>query len=160
MNVQTSISSDRTRFVIGRGGHQTPTSTILIERAPAIAAQVAQRIPEIDSASKLPDGLIRDLRDAELFATLIPRIYGGHELGLETASGIIRTFAAVSRPSHEWTRRVSSRSETSFGVKSTKSARSRPCTKRRRASRLRRAQRVAGGMPAGWTVQRPRFSAA
>ena len=77
------------------------TPSVLVERARTIAAKWAGRAREIDTASKLPDDLIAEWTDAGLIATLVPKRYGGYELGLDTASEIIRIFAGVC-PSAAW----------------------------------------------------------
>ncbi len=77
------------------------TPSALIERARTIAASWAGRAAEIDSASKLPDDLVAQWTDAGLIATLVPKRHGGYELGLDTASEIIRIFAGVC-PSAAW----------------------------------------------------------
>ena len=77
------------------------TPSVLVERARTIAAKWSGRAEEIDSASKLPDELVAEWTDAGLIATLVPKRYGGYELGLDTASEIIRIFASVC-PSAAW----------------------------------------------------------
>ena len=77
------------------------TPSVLIERAKTVAAKWADRIQEIDSASKLPDELVADWIDTGLIATLVPKRFGGYELGLDTASEIIRIFSAVC-PATGW----------------------------------------------------------
>ncbi len=77
------------------------TPSVLVERARIIANKWASRAAEIDSASKLPDELINEWIEAGLIATLVPYRYGGYELGLETASEIIRIFAGIC-PSAAW----------------------------------------------------------
>ena len=77
------------------------TPAVLVGRARTIAARWTGRAAEIDSASKLPDALIAEWTDAGLIATMVPKRWGGYELGLDTASEIIRTFAAIC-PSAAW----------------------------------------------------------
>ena len=77
------------------------TPSVLIERARTIAAKWAGRGMEIDKASKLPDDLVAEWIDAGLIATLVPKRFGGYELGLDTASEITRIFAAFC-PSSAW----------------------------------------------------------
>ena len=77
------------------------TPSVLIERAKTIAAKWAGRFQEIDTASKLPDELVADWIDAGLVATLVPKRFGGYELGLDTASEIIRIFSAAC-PASGW----------------------------------------------------------
>ena len=77
------------------------TPSVLIDRARTIAAKWASRIQEIDSDTKLPDALVAEWIEAGLVATMVPKRYGGYELGLDTASEITRTFAAVC-PAAAW----------------------------------------------------------
>ena len=77
------------------------TPSVLIERAKTIAAKWEGRAQEIDSVSKLPDELVTDWIDAGLIATLVPKRYGGYELGLDTVSEIIRIFSAAC-PATGW----------------------------------------------------------
>lgn len=66
----------------------------LIDRARALAAEIRERGVEIDSASKLPDDIVRKYIDLDLVSVLTPRMFGGSELGLETACDIIKIIAA------------------------------------------------------------------
>ena len=77
------------------------TPSVLVERARTIATKWAGRAAEIDGASKLPDDLVSEWTEAGLIATLVPKRFGGYELGLDTASEIIRTFASIC-PSAAW----------------------------------------------------------
>lgn len=66
----------------------------LIDRARMLAGEIRERGIEIDSASKLPDDIVRKFADLDLVSVLVPRRFGGSELGLETACDIIRIIAA------------------------------------------------------------------
>jgi 3-hydroxy-9,10-secoandrosta-1,3,5(10)-triene-9,17-dione monooxygenase len=81
--------------------NMTTNVETLLDRARSLAAEVAERAREIDSASKLPDDLIAKFIDAELISLLVPRKYGGHELGLDTVSEVIQLFAAAC-PAVAW----------------------------------------------------------
>ena len=72
-------------------------SEMLIDRAHGLADEIRQRSREIDSASKLPDDLIRKFIDLDLVSVLVPRCYGGSELGLDTACEIVRIVAAADQ---------------------------------------------------------------
>ncbi len=72
-------------------------AAMLIDRARGLAAEIRSRAQEIDTASKLPDDLVRKFIELELVSTLTPRCYGGGELGLETATDIIRIVAAADQ---------------------------------------------------------------
>lgn len=72
-------------------------SDLLIERAHGLAAEIRRRGVEIDSASKLPDDIVRKFVDLDLVSVLVPRCYGGAELGLELACEIVRIVAAADQ---------------------------------------------------------------
>lgn len=69
----------------------------LIDRAHTLAAEIKLGAVEIDSASKLPDDLIGKFVDLELVSVLVPRCYGGSELGLEAACTIVRIVAEADQ---------------------------------------------------------------
>src|SRR3546814_925376 len=73
----------------------------MIARAEALVPMVAARAAETDARRAVPDDLIAAMIDAELFATIAPRDYGGFELGLDTYSEIVRRISAAS-PSTGW----------------------------------------------------------
>ena len=75
----------------------SPTAAVLLARARELAGEVRLRAQEIDTASKLPDDLVRKFIDLELVSVLTPRCFGGSELGLETATDIIRIVAAADQ---------------------------------------------------------------
>ncbi|MGE4431160.1 MAG: hypothetical protein AB7E05_10525 [Sphingobium sp.] len=66
----------------------------LMDRARLLAADIRARGIEIDSASKLPDDIVRQFIDLDLVSVLTPRKFGGSELGLEVACDIVRLIAA------------------------------------------------------------------
>ena len=70
---------------------------LLIERAHGLAAEVRGRAREIDGGSKLPDDIVRRFVDLELVSVLTPRRFRGAELGLVTATDIIRIVAAADQ---------------------------------------------------------------
>ena len=72
------------------------TSATLIERAHLLADQIRGRATEIDSVSKLPDDIIQKIVDLELASVLVPRRWGGHEFGLQTAGEIIGIVAGAN----------------------------------------------------------------
>ena len=83
--------------------HETSVTTPadLIGRARTMAAALVERTEEIDQASRLPDDVVAGLVDNGFVKTLVPRIYGGYEFGLETTSAITQIFAATC-PSIAW----------------------------------------------------------
>ncbi len=64
-------------------------STELIDRARALAPGIAARALETEAARSPHDETLRELIDAELIETLVPRRWGGHELGIETHVAIV-----------------------------------------------------------------------
>ena len=73
----------------------------LLARTDELVPRVAALAIETDARRAVPDELIDAMMDAELFATLAPRAYGGFELGLDTYSEIVRRISAAS-PSTGW----------------------------------------------------------
>ncbi len=74
-------------------------SQLLIERANGLAAEIRTRGAEIDRGSKLPDDIVRKFVDLGLVSVLVPRRFGGAELGLQTACDIVRIVAAADQAS-------------------------------------------------------------
>ena len=70
---------------------------LLVERAHGLASEIKARGVEIDSASKLPDDIVRKFVDLDLVSVLVPRMFGGAELGLEVACDIVRIVAAADQ---------------------------------------------------------------
>ena len=81
----------------GLASKDDATAATLLQRARILAEEVRRRAQEIDTASKLPDDLVQSFVDLELVSILTPRRYGGSELGLETASEVIRAVAAADQ---------------------------------------------------------------
>src|SRR3546814_17353132 len=68
----------------------------MIARAEALVPMVAARAAETDARRAVPDDLIAAMIDAELFATIAPRDYGGVELRPAKNSEIVRRISAAS----------------------------------------------------------------
>lgn len=73
----------------------------LIARAEELTPRIAACATETDARRAVPDELIAAMIDAELFAAIAPRAYGGLELGLDTFSEVVRRISAAS-PSTGW----------------------------------------------------------
>ena len=84
-----------TQLAIAPEEQITPAAT-LIERAERLANEIRARAVEIDHANKLPDDIVQKFIDLELVSVLVPRLYGGHEYDLATASRIIAPVAAAN----------------------------------------------------------------
>lgn len=65
------------------------TPTELTERARYLVPQLRQRVKEIDQLKQLPATTIKDLQDAGLFRLTTPRIYGGHQVNMQTYLDIV-----------------------------------------------------------------------
>lgn len=79
----------------------TTTRQDLIARTEALAGQIALRAMETDERRAVPDDIIEAMIEAELFAVLAPRIFGGLEFGLDVFSEIVRRISVAS-PSTGW----------------------------------------------------------
>ncbi len=55
-----------------------------VARARALAETVRARAPEIEAQRRVPEDLIRDFMKAGLVRLLTPRVFGGHEMSLDT----------------------------------------------------------------------------
>ncbi|MFT4563005.1 MAG: 3-hydroxy-9,10-secoandrosta-1,3,5(10)-triene-9,17-dione monooxygenase [Gammaproteobacteria bacterium] len=77
------------------------TDNELIGRAQELAPILAQRAARTEQHRAPLDESIRDLIDAELLATLTPKVYGGHELPVSTMASITACLSAAC-PSTGW----------------------------------------------------------
>src|SRR3546814_11171213 len=68
----------------------------MIARAEALVPMVAARAAETDARRAVPADLIAAMIDAELFATIAPRDYGGFEHGLDAYFQIVRRIRAAA----------------------------------------------------------------
>jgi 3-hydroxy-9,10-secoandrosta-1,3,5(10)-triene-9,17-dione monooxygenase len=73
----------------------------LLARVDDLVQAIAEQSAQADRRGAVSDSLIRQLQEAEIFATLAPRAYGGFELGLDTFSAIVQRISAAS-PSAGW----------------------------------------------------------
>jgi 3-hydroxy-9,10-secoandrosta-1,3,5(10)-triene-9,17-dione monooxygenase len=65
-----------------------PTMQELIERARKLLPSLKARAFEADKARRVPDESIRELIDAQLFQLLVPRRFGGFELGFTSVADV------------------------------------------------------------------------
>jgi len=77
------------------------TGIDLLARLEDLLPSIASRAANEDIEGQISDVTIRDLADAEIFATLAPKAFGGLELGLDVFSSIVQKISAVS-PSTGW----------------------------------------------------------
>ena len=73
----------------------------LIDRVSRILPRIASEAAETDGRRQVSDEIIEELIDAGVFATIAPKAYGGHELGLDAFSEIVQRISAES-PSTGW----------------------------------------------------------
>ncbi len=71
------------------------TREALLERARALAPALASRARAAETLRAPHDDSIRDLVEAELPQLLVPRRWGGHELGLETMLEVVELLSAA-----------------------------------------------------------------
>jgi len=77
------------------------TARELLTRAEALVPAIAERAQKTEENRALLDETMADLIDSGVLSTLTPKVYGGHELGLEAAADIVRTISAAC-PSTGW----------------------------------------------------------
>lgn len=71
------------------------TKETLIERVTALLPGIAARAHESEQQRKPHAESIRELVDAEIMQSLVPKCFGGHELGLDTLAAIARAVASA-----------------------------------------------------------------
>ena len=76
-----------------------PASTVskeaILERVRALKPEIASRAVESESARKPSDASLEALIDAEVMQILVPRCFGGHELGLDCIAAVVREVASA-----------------------------------------------------------------
>ena len=65
----------------------------LLERVNALLPGIAARAQEAEAIRRPHDDTIRELVDADIMRMLVPKRFGGHELGLETLTAVGRALA-------------------------------------------------------------------
>ncbi|MCD5422438.1 acyl-CoA dehydrogenase family protein [Rhodococcus pyridinivorans] len=73
----------------------TITREELVDRARSLAPTIAARARETELLRRPHDDTITDLIDAELMQTLVPKRWGGHELGLDAHREIVEIISAA-----------------------------------------------------------------
>lgn len=67
----------------------------LVERAKAIAPRIAERAQLAEAERRIPDETIREVADAGLFQILVPKKYGGHELGIPQMVEVMKVLSPL-----------------------------------------------------------------
>lgn len=78
----------------GMSSFDGPDAAELLARARAIAAEARERALQTESARRVGDDMIARLRQADLFRILLPRAYGGFELGFEVFAQVEAALAS------------------------------------------------------------------
>ena len=73
----------------------------ILGRIDALLPLVAEHAAEAERAGELSPQVIQAFADADIFGTLAPRAYGGHQLGFNVYSQMVQRISAVS-PSAGW----------------------------------------------------------
>jgi len=73
----------------------TVTKELLLERVNALLPAIAARARESEADRKPHADTIKELIDAEIMQTLVPRRFGGHELGLDTLTAVGRAISSA-----------------------------------------------------------------
>lgn len=71
------------------------TKEELVDRARALAPEIARKAYETEQARRPLDEIIKALDDAGLFNFLVPKRWGGPELGLDTQLEVIETISSA-----------------------------------------------------------------
>lgn len=72
-----------------------PTKEELLERVNALLPDIAARAQQTETDRQPQAATIRALEEAEIFQTLVPARFGGHELDLDTLAAIGRAVSSV-----------------------------------------------------------------
>lgn len=75
-------------------GHGAVASALL-ERVDALLPGIATRAQQAETNRVLPDETIRELIEADILRMLVPRRFGGHELGVDTLAAVGRALATA-----------------------------------------------------------------
>ena len=71
------------------------TKAQLVERVEALLPAIAARARESEIQRRPHDDTISELVAAGIFQALVPKIYGGHELNLDTHAAIVRAISSA-----------------------------------------------------------------
>ncbi len=75
----------------------TVTKELLLERVNALLPAIAARARESEADRKPHADTIKELIDTEIMQTLVPKRFGGHELGLDTLTAVGRAISSACR---------------------------------------------------------------
>lgn len=67
----------------------------LVDRARQLAPEIARRAAHVEAARQLHDDTVAELIDAELLSILVPRRWGGHELGIHTHRAVTEVISVA-----------------------------------------------------------------
>lgn len=73
----------------------TVTKEALLERTRELLPGIAARARQAEADRKPHDDSVRELIEAGIMQTLVPKCFGGHELDLDTHAGIIRLISSA-----------------------------------------------------------------
>ncbi len=71
------------------------TSAALLERVNAVLPAIAARAAESEVLRRPHDDSIRDIVDCDVIRALVPKRFGGHELGLDTLAAVARAVSSA-----------------------------------------------------------------
>ena len=71
------------------------TKEQLLERVNALLPAITARALESEKQRRPHDDTVRELVDSGIMQTLVPKRFGGHELGLDTLTGIGRALSSA-----------------------------------------------------------------
>lgn len=73
----------------------TVTKEELLERVNGLLPAISARAPQGEAERKPNDDTIKELIDIEVMQALVPKCYGGHELGLDTLTAVGRALGSA-----------------------------------------------------------------
>jgi 3-hydroxy-9,10-secoandrosta-1,3,5(10)-triene-9,17-dione monooxygenase len=85
MNMATTIERPKA---------DTPTKADMIARAEALLPALRARSADAEKNRRISDETVREFREAGFPKILQPKRFGGYELGLDTATEVIRTLSS------------------------------------------------------------------
>lgn len=85
----------KVEFKVAKEQADTPTKADMIARAEAMLPVLRERSAEAEKNRRLSDETVAEFRAAGFAKILQPKRFGGYELGLDTATEVIRTIATA-----------------------------------------------------------------
>lgn len=67
----------------------------LVERAKAIAPRIGEHALQAERDRRIPDDVVKLIADAELFEILVPKRFGGHELGVKSMVEVLKVLSPL-----------------------------------------------------------------